>query len=138
MGDMKTYDPSEVSIILAGSIIKSWISVSAERDEEAFMMTTGTGGESTRTKNANKMGVITLVLPQASVDNAVLTTLWNAGTQISVAVTDKSGVSLHVIPEATVTKSPDAAYGKEAGEYEWLIRGNLSVHVLGGNPVAIL
>lgn len=138
MGDMKTYDPSQVSIILAGSIIKSWISVSAERDEEAFMMTTGTGGESTRTKNANKMGVITLTLPQASADNLVLSTLWNAGTQFSASITDKSGVSLSVISEATVTKAPPGAYGKEAGELEWLIRGDLSVHVLGGNPVAIL
>ena len=138
MGDMKTYDPSQVSVIIGGSIVKSWISVSAEPDEEGWMMTVGTQGEATRTKNANKMGVVTLVLPQASVDNAILSAFWNAGAQISVAVTDKSGVSLHAIPEATVTKSPDAAYGKEAGEYEWLIRGDLSVHVLGGNPVAIL
>lgn len=138
MGDMKTYDPSQVVVIVGGSIVKSWISVAAARDEENFMMTVGTQGEVTRTKNANKMGVITLVLPQASVDNLTLSGFFNLGTQISVSVTDKSGVSLHVIPEATVTKSPDAAYGKEAGEYEWLIRGNLSVHVLGGNPVAIL
>ena len=138
MGDTKTYDPSQVSVIIGGSIIKSWNTVTAARDEENFMMTVGTQGEATRTKNANKMGVITLVLPQASVDNLILTGFFNLGTQISVSITDKSGVSLHVIPEATVTKSPDASYGKEAGEYEWLIRGNLSVHVLGGNPVAIL
>lgn len=138
MGDLKTYDPSQVVVIIGGSIVKSWNTVTAARDEENFMMTTGTQGESTRTKNANKMGVITLVLPQASVDNAILSAFWNAGTQISVAVTDKSGVSLHAMPEATVTKSPDAGYGKEAAEYEWLIRGDLSVHVLGGNPVAIL
>lgn len=138
MGDMKTYDPSQVSVIIGGSIIKSWNTVTAARDEENFMMTVRTQGEATRTKNANKMGVLTLVLPQASVDNLILTGFFNQGTQISVSITDKSGVSLHVIPEATVTKSPDAAYGKEAGELEWLIRGNLTVHVLGGNPVAIL
>ena len=138
MGDMKTYDPSQVSVIIGGSIVKSWISVSAEPDEEGWMMTVGTQGEATRTKNANKMGVVTLVLPQASVDNAILSVLWNRGTQISVSITDKSGVSLHVIPEATVTKAPPGGYGKEAAEYEWLIRGNLTVHVLGGNPVAIL
>jgi len=138
MADTKTYDPSQVVVIVGGSIIKSWNTVTAARDEENFMMTVGTQGEATRTKNANKMGVLTLVLPQASVDNAVLSAFFNSGAQISVSVTDKSGVSLHVIPEATVTKSPDAAYGKEAGEYEWLIRGNLSIHVLGGNPVAIL
>jgi len=138
MADTKTYDPSQVVVIVGGSIVKSWNTVTAARDEENFMMTVGTQGEATRTKNANKMGVLTLVLPQASVDNAVLSAFFNSGAQISVSVTDKSGVSLHVIPEATVTKSPDAAYGKEAGEYEWLIRGNLSIHVLGGNPVAIL
>lgn len=138
MGDTKTYDPTQVVVVVGGSIIKSWNSVTAARDEENFMMTVGTQGEATRTKNANKMGVITLVLPQASVDNLVLSLSWNQGTQISVSVVDKSGVSLHVIPEATITKAPDAVYGKEAGELEWLIRGNLSVHTLGGNPVAIL
>lgn len=138
MGDTKTYDPSQVVVVVGGSIIKSWNTVTAARDEESFMFTNGTQGEATRTKNANKMGVITLVLPQASVDNLVLSLSWNQGTQISVSVVDKSGASLHVIPEATVTKSPDAVYGKEAGELEWLIRGNLSVHTLGGNPVAIV
>jgi len=137
MGEPKTYDPTQVSVIVGGSIIKSWNTITAAREEESWMMTVGTQGEATRTKNANKMGSITLVLPQASVDNAILSAYEISGAQISISIIDKSGVSLHSMPEGTVAKTPDAEYGKEAVEREWIIRGNLPIHVPGGNPVTV-
>lgn len=137
MAELKTYDPKQVSVIVGGSIIKSWNTVTAARDNESWMMTTGTQGESTRTKNANKMGAITLVLPQASDDNAILSAYEISGAQISISIIDKSGISLHSMPEGTVTKTPDAEYGNEAGEREWIIRGDLPIHVPGGNPVTV-
>ena len=130
---MKTYNPSEVSIILGGLIIKSWNTITPERDEEGFLFSTGTSGESTRTKNANKMTTITLVLPQSSSDNDILSGLEIAGALIPVSIIDKSGSTLITMPEGTIVKPASAELGKEAGEREWIIKGDTPVFLVGGN-----
>jgi hypothetical protein len=131
---VKTYDPSQVSVIIGGSIIKSWETVKAGRDNDRFKFTEGTSGEVTRTKNASLMGTITLTLPQASADNATLSAFEVAGTLIPCMVVDKGGTSLHTMPEGTIVKVPDAEYGKDAGTREWIIKGEITdPSIVGGN-----
>ena len=66
---MKDYALGEVSVIVGASIIESFNKVSVELGEESNTFTTGSTGESTRTKNANRMGTILLTMPQTSSDN---------------------------------------------------------------------
>jgi len=130
---MKTYSPEEVSIIIGGSIIKGWETVTVSRDEDEWSFVAGTDGESTRTKNANKLGMFELVMSQSSEDNLVLSSFSVSGSLLNSAIKDNSGNSLHVIPAATIVKPADAEYGKEAGNRTWQAKGDLSVHVVGGN-----
>jgi hypothetical protein len=130
---MKTYNPSQVSIIIGGSIVKSWNTVTPEPDEDGWLFSTGTSGESTRTKNANKMVTITLVLPQSSADNDILSGLEIAGSLIPISIIDKSGRTVITMPKGTVAKRPAVELGKEAGEREWLIKGDVPVYAVGGN-----
>lgn len=131
---VKTYDPSMVSVIIGGSIIKSWDSVKAGRTNPKWKHTEGTSGELTRTKNTSLLGAITLTLPQASADNAVLSAFEVSGELIPCMVVDKGGTSIHTMPEGTVIKMPDAEYGKDAGSREWVIEGELiEPSVVGGN-----
>jgi len=134
MADVKTYDPSQGSLIVGGSIIASWREVSVARDEDGFTFDVDTSsGEATRTKNASKLGTFTVTLPQASGDNATLSALEVTDALVAVMFKDNSGNSLHVMPFGTIVKGADAGYAKEAGDREWTIRGNLDVHLNGGN-----
>lgn len=131
---VKTYDPSLVSIIIGGSIIKSWNTVRVTRDNDRWKFSEGTSGEITRTKNASLLGTITIVLPQGSADNATLSAYEAAGSLIACAVLDKSGTSVHSMPEGTITKIPEAEYAEDATDREWVIKGEIvDPHVVGGN-----
>ena len=131
---VKTYDPTKVSLIVGGSIIKSWNTVSCVVDEDKWTFTKGTSGEVTRTKNPVMMGTLTLTLPQTSEDNAILSAFEFAGNTIACIITDRNGTSLHIMPQATVVKPADSEYGKESGEREWQIKGQWKEPFLvGGN-----
>lgn len=130
---MKTYKPGQVSVIIGGTIVKTWNKVSVKREEDEWLFATGTSGETTRVENLNKLGTIEVSLPQSSDENAAMSAHQLTGNLMSCAIMDKSGISLHVMPEGTVIKAPDAEYGKEAGERVWTVKGDLPVHAVGGN-----
>ncbi len=131
---VKTYDPSQVSVIIGGSIMTSWETVKVGRDNDRWTFSQGTSGETTRTKNASLLGTIILTLPQASSDNATLSAFEVAGTLLPCMVVDKSGSSIATMPEGTVVKVPDLEFGKEAGQCEWSIKGDIiDPFISGGN-----
>ena len=131
--EVKTYDPGQVSLIVGGTIIKSWNKIQVAKDEDSWTFSAGTQGEVTRTKNLNRLGTITVTLPQASQDNASLSAFSISDALLSCIVKDASGASLHVMPEGTVVKPADSEYGKEAGEREWAIKGSIAEMTVGGN-----
>ena len=131
---MKTYSPKEVSVVIGGAIIKSWDEVSVVMDEDRNVLSSATTGESTRTKNANRLGKIEITLPQTSEDNLALSGLLAIDTPIPCAVIDSGGNSLHVMPLGVIMKSPDSGYAKENGTRIWTIAGNLpDPQIVGGN-----
>ena len=131
---VKTYDPTLVSGIFGGAILQSWNSITVEVTEDRFTFTKGTTGEVTRTKNPVMMANITVNLPQTSEDNAIFSAFEVAGNTISCMVVDRGGRSIHVVPQGTFTKPATAEYGREAGEREWVITGQLKdPSIVGGN-----
>lgn len=130
---LKTWDPSQLNVIVGGSIINSWNTVSVDFDEDEQFQSVGTSGEVTRSINASKMGTATLTLPQSSADNATLSAIAEAKSIISFSTIDKSGNSVHVMAQAFVAKRAPSEYTKESGEREWTLKGNLDVHLPAGN-----
>ena len=131
---VKTYDPTLVSLILGGSILKSWNTITCVVDDPKFVFSKGTTGEVTRTKNAVMMGTATLNMPQTSEDNAIISAFEVAGNTIPLMVVDRNGTSIRVMPQATVVKPADAEYGAEAGERSWEIKGQWKEpFIVGGN-----
>ena len=130
---LKTYAPGEVSVVIGGSIINSWNSVTVARNEDKNFPSVGTQGEVTRTVNASNLGTITLVLPQSSADNAVLSAKEVANGIESIGIMDKSGDSIHTMPEGFITTVAEAGYEKELTEREWVFQGDLPVNIIGGN-----
>ena len=130
---MYTYSPAEVSILVGSLIIKNWETVAVELDEDEWTFEEGADGEISRTKKAGKMGSVTLTLKQHSSSNTDLTALSVTDAVATINVIDGSGDSLHMMPEGTITKRPSASYGKEGSDREWLIKGKLTIHNVGGN-----
>jgi len=131
--ETKTYTPDQVSLIVGGSIIKSWNKVTIKRDEDGWSFSAGTSGEVTRTKNLNTLGAITITMPQTSADNAVMSAYEVSDALLSCFVKDNGGASLYALPEGTVIKPADSEFGKDASEREWTIKGALAAFTVGGN-----
>ena len=130
---LKTWDPSQLNVIVGGSIINSWNTVSIDLDEDEQFQSVGTSGEVTRSINASKMGTVTLTVPQSSADNATLSAIAVAKSIVSFSTIDKSGNSVHVMAQAFMSKRAPSEYTKESGEREWILKGNLDVHLPAGN-----
>lgn len=137
----KTYDPSEVSVIIGGQIITGFDegdSIEVAMNEDAFTLKVGSQGDATRTKNANLSGTLKLVLQQASEANAVLQGLLtqdqlSGNGTFPFLVRDNSGNDVHKAETAWVKRQPNAAYGKESGTREWMIESGRVLSILGGN-----
>jgi len=137
---VKTYDPSQVALIVGGFNITGFADgsfVTVARNADAFALYVGTDGEGTRAKSNNKSGRITITLAQSSDSNAILSgiasldELSNNGV-VPVLVKDSSGLSLYAAETAWIVKSPDSEFGKELGSREWIIEtDNLAMFVAG-------
>lgn len=134
MPNIKTYDPSQVSIIASGSILESWGTVAIAFDEDKFSFESDTSsGEATRVKNKSKLGTITITMPQASGDNDTMSALEVTDSLGAYSVIDNGGSTLAIIPLGTIMKMADAEFAKENSTREWVVKGNLDVYVVGGN-----
>jgi hypothetical protein len=132
--DLKTYNPGDVTVAVGGAIIESWNTITAEFDEDQNLMSVGTTGEVTRTKNANRSGRITINVPQTSTDNATLSALAIADANTVVGITDGSGTSVVGMVAGVFVKAPNLVLGKDAadGSRDWILAGKMTM-VGGGN-----
>ena len=137
----KTYDPSQVAIIVGGFQVTGFADgtfLSVERNADNFALYVGTDGEGTRAKSNNKSGRMTFTLAQSSDANAFLSALATADELsnsgiVPVLVKDNSGTSLYSAETAWIVKHSPAEFGREVGTREWILEtDNLAVFT-GGN-----
>lgn len=139
---LSTYVPEDILVIIGGAIIDGYADgtfVNVERDEDGFTKKTGANGRTTRTKNSNKSGVITITLQQTSPSNDVLSAFQAIDEQtangiVPVLVKDKRGTSLYSSPAAWIRKTPPAPFAKESENREWVLDCADLVMFTGGNP----
>lgn len=144
MGQTRTYDPLQVIVNVDGRDISGFADgtfVTAVRNADAFTLTVGADGENTRAKSNNKSGRFTFTLQQSSPSNAILNEIatqdeLSNGGVVPIRVSDKSGTSLSEGEKCWCMKKPDAPFGKETDNREWIFEtGNLK-HDVGGNALA--
>lgn len=137
---VKTYDPSQVAIIVGGFNITGFADgsfITIARNADAFALYVGTDGEGTRAKSNNKSGKITITLAQSSDSNAILSGIANLDELsnngiVPVLVKDNSGTSLYAAETAWIVKASDSEFGKELGSREWILEtDNLAVFIAG-------
>ena len=140
---MKTrgYDPAQVILTVDGNDITGFADgsfVEVTRNVDAFELSVGADGESTRAKSNDRSGKFKFVLQQSSPSNDVLSAIANADEEsnqgvVGIQVKDAGGTSLHSGEKCWNVKKADATYAKTTENREWLFEtGNLE-HFVGGN-----
>tara|TARA_R100001480_G_scaffold7635_3_gene15596 strand:- start:608 stop:1033 length:426 start_codon:yes stop_codon:yes gene_type:complete len=138
---LATYDPKKIVITLGGTPIVGLADgtfVSFERINDAYSITTGADGLTTRTKTNDKSGTLTLTLQQSSLSNNFLSTIYNldetanAGV-VALGIKDILGLSIVTAGFAWIKKLPVVEYGNELSNREWMIDCADTKVFVGGN-----
>ena len=128
MAAPKTYNPENVKITVGGAPISGFADgtfIKVSRSSEAFTKVTGADGQITRVKSADKSGEITLTLTQSSQSNAILQAIalvdeTSGKGVVPIAIIEINTGNAFVAGSAWIRKVPDAEYGKEVSNREWV------------------
>lgn len=138
---VKNYDPAQVALILGGKIIQGFTSgtfITLERNEDAFTMVVGVGGDGTRAKSNNRSGKLTITLYQSSPSNddlssfAAVDELTGAGA-VPMLLRDASGRTVASASTMWITKYANSDFAKEVSERQWVLETDVLNLFLGGN-----
>jgi len=123
-----TYSPEDVSLSIGGNLVAGFADgtfVVVEREADAMTKVVGADGEVARTRSANRSGMLTLTLLQTSDSNRILGDYAlddeadGSGT-FDVLLTDNLDNKVFA-SEGWVKKVPNAEYGSELSNREWVI-----------------
>lgn len=135
--DVKTYDPSQVNLMVGGIWIPNFEQITIAPDNPRWSFESGSHGEETRVKNNSTRTTITVELPQTNTYNSVFVGYYYADALIPVFVKDVNGPdggSNHHMPKGTVVSRPESTYNKnENNTREWEIKGPMPVDQIRGN-----
>jgi hypothetical protein len=139
---LKTYDPQQYSMIVAGQIMDGYgdgTYITVARNEDGWMYKSGVDGSGARAKNSNRSGRITLTLLQTSDSNDILSALaaqdeLTGGTAVfPILCRDGSGRSVFGGATCWIVKQPDSEFAKEVGTRQWVFETNRLDMFVGGN-----
>ena len=139
-----TYDPANVIVSIGGTPMSGFADgtfVMVSRDEDAFSKVSGADGEVSRAKSNNRSGSLTLTLMQTSMSNDILSAIAlldevsNTGI-VPVLVKEIGTDTILMSGEGWIKKIPDASYGKEVENREWVLDLATVNMFEGGNAYA--
>lgn len=125
----KNYDPKLITVVFGGIVLSGYADgelVKVERDEDTFSKSVGAHGDTTRVRNRNRNGMITVRLQAESDTNDKLSAIHAAdeltgtGTR-PVQVKNLNGTTVHSAQTAWLRKPPESGFAKEASVREWVI-----------------
>lgn len=139
--NLGTFDFRKLSVIFGAAQITGFAqgdALEVKEENNAFNVEGGADGFVDRVKNNANFLTITLRLRQTTPANQVLSALHLAdragGVPLPLLIKDRSGTTLITAAKAWITKFPDAKFGNDTQEREWIIQtGSDYVINLGGN-----
>lgn len=141
---LKTYNSKDVVIIFGGQTLTGYDDgefCTVDMAEDSWTHQVGADGEECRSKSNNNSATATLRFLQSSDANRILSESYladkanNSGVK-PMLIVDKSGTSIHATKEAYIVKPAPAAYAKEGGSREWVIRMVDAQHYVAGSNLA--
>ncbi len=138
---LKEYDPGEVQLSFFGVIPTGYAEgtmITVERDERTWTKKVGADGEVARTRVRNSSGKVTFTLMSTSASNAELSVILIAdeltGAGVGpMLVKDNSGNDLHAAAESWLDGPPNAEYGDESSDREYVLECADLDMLSGGN-----
>jgi hypothetical protein len=144
-GDLKTYDPKEITISIAGVSLTaiggfadgSFVTISQSEDD--WVETTGADGEICRARNyKSTIHTMALSFLQSSQCNTVmsglrLADLTSKAGVFPILIKDNLGETIVSTPTCWITKSADVSYSNGVEAREWNLKFVEAVKVVGGN-----
>lgn len=135
---IKTYNPTQVAIILGGAIVTGWNRVSVSYEDDAYEHSVGTDGEEMRSKKNDLRATMTLALTQSSDSNQVISALAAAdratdGGTIPVLIKDNSGSTVVESESAWVKKTADMSRERGPSDVEWTFSLSNAIIFIGGH-----
>jgi hypothetical protein len=128
MAQHATYDPGRVVLSFKGRNIVGFMDgtfVSAEREEDSWTKYVGSTGDTTRVRNRNMSGMVTITLHQSSPSNDDLYTFLAADERDGsgsgpLLVKDLGGRTIVQAEIAWIRKPPSVDFGDEVTGREWV------------------
>jgi len=117
-GSVLTYDPSSVTIIVAGYVIPGVVSLNLQWKSEVYSVHKGIRGQHTRVYSPDRYSTLVVELLPTSVANDVFTSivLQDAQAQtglLEVSLKDTSGTSRFTTSSAYLRTFPDLSFNAE-------------------------
>lgn len=128
MSILRTYDPAEHVFSFVGNLFTAFgpdTFIEAERAEDSWTMTVGASGETTRARNRNRSGRVTLTLKAMSPENNILANILALDEEKGLGVgplfiKDNIGNMMIHAQDAWIAKPPAISRGKEGPVYSWV------------------
>lgn len=117
-GSVLTYDPSSVTIIVAGYVIPGVVSLNLQWKSEVFSVHKGIRGQHTRVYSPDRYSTLIVELLPTSVANDVFTSIVLQDAQahsglLEVSLKDSSGTSRFTTSNAYLRTFPDLSFNAE-------------------------
>lgn len=140
MAFTRTYNPFLVNFSFTGIPITGFAPdtfITVERNEDAFTLVVGAGGEAARSQSRNRSGTVTLTLLATSQSNDVLSAIANADEQTGIGVgtafvKEINGTTLVSAQSAWIKKMPNVERGAEVSNVEWVLECEALDTFIGG------
>lgn len=142
MADLATYNPEEVSILVAGLLsVDGFVDgtfVTIRKDVMPFTSTTTTDGITSRVYNKNQNYTIDITLYSGSSSNDFLTKLWQLDEitqrgKFPLLIKDSSGTDLFFSATTWIEGVPALSKGTTYDARTWTLKSSQAIINIGGN-----
>lgn len=123
-GDVLTYAPSDVTIVLCGYVLTGVVSISLQWKSSPFTVRRGIRGQHTRTGNKDRQSTVTVEVLQTSITNDILSEILEQDTRnlsgrLELSVKDASGTTQWATTQCFLRAWPDASFTGELQTRKW-------------------
>lgn len=123
-GDILTYSPSQVKLVVCGYTLTGLVSISLKWNSQPFTVKKGIRGVHTRIGTPDRQSCVTLEVLQTSITNDILSEILEQDTRnysgrLEIALSDSSGTTQWSSSQCFLKAWPDSTYGMGLETRKW-------------------
>lgn len=140
----RTYRPEDVKLLIGTYRVTGWTEISIAQNAKSFRHESGLRGKTTRVRNRDKSGVVTISMLQTSPDNDLFSQIVSQDEvsqtgRFSLTLTDLSGQSSIILQYGYLEGYPNMGFSSEGQTREWIFNyQDVVEYSVGGNSNSAL